>query len=175
MYIVKLKLKRINTSWRLGEICLDRENQETKSFDLDNVRDDVKIGIIRANEVFKLIDIIEVDTGPEIELYPIDGDIPKLPHFDSTTSYEDRRKPKYVVRPLKITEDDRDKAKVLLAKKVYVVKETVEGFGKTHEEKCFVLCLLQEEQHGKNRKTLTKFLEEKFLEIPMGVDEYVRK
>jgi hypothetical protein len=171
MQIVVLKLAKPGYHWEMGNLSVCPKNPETQPFDLDAIDIRMQRSIIRASEVFGVIEILDYSGPPEITV-PLPKDALSIGpvKFEEITipncEVFSEPKPISVIKEQKITEEDRKNAKIILSKTIKIIKEIVSGYIPNSENRMFILCLLQEEQKGKNRKTITTILEKTFLAIP---------
>lgn len=70
------------------------------------------------------------------------------------------------LKNMDIPEEFHKRALKLLAEKVGFIEDTISGLSKTADTRLFILACLRAEETRKNRKSVVKFLSERFLMIP---------
>lgn len=167
MRIVKLVLAKPNITWRAHEFCLDKKHRETKTFDFNALDSFVKRMVIRAQDAFQVIKIVDVDDPlPDCVISPLE--IHRHPTSIDSVIIEDKSEPQ--IDLLEPTEVEEGVAWLVLKKRTIAdIKAAVKELPKTIENKRVILSMMNiEKSKKKPRKTLVSFLEEAFLEIPEG-------
>lgn len=168
MQIVKLVLKKSGHHWKMANLSLTPTCLETKSFDLDAVDNRIKNGIIRAAEVFGIIEIVDVSGSPEMSVHLPEEAVSSEPDPVATITLAPLPIPEKTKTPkqLVVTEENRENAKLILKNTIATIKQIVATYPPTHTTREILLGLIEEEKKGKNRVTLLSSLEELFLSIP---------
>lgn len=171
MNVVKLRLKKRNGYWNVGDLVLGPRNLESKPFDYDVVDPRMQMTITRGVEVFKIIEMIPHNGPPEMQLGLPAEAVPFGPVSRAEISdvfEEDSAPPKEI--PVLVDESWRAEAKAILEKSISKIKGFIEKWPEDQEVRQKIMMLIEEERLGKSRKTLLKFLEETFLSIPPEVE-----
>ena len=144
MQVVTLKLNKPGHYWKLGNLVVIPKQPETKSFDLDAIDERMKLGIIRAAEVFGIFTINDYTGSPEmIVQLPKDAmsgrdTIESVTVPNSDTEIKDEPVIS-VIKEVVITDQDRADCQALLEKKVSIVKAVVAEYPKTRETRALIL------------------------------------
>jgi hypothetical protein len=170
MHVVKLRLKKRNGHWNVGDLVLEPGNLESESFDLDAVDPRMQTTINRGANVFKLIEIVDCEGPPEFVLGLPEEATPfgPAPRVEKPEIVGGSSPPEEA--PLLVDDSWREDARGYLEKSISKIKGFVGRWPKNPEIRQKIMFLIEEERAGKSRKTLLKFLEDAFLSIPPGVE-----